>query len=371
MRAALGFALALCCACSKTGAGGDGGGAACGLSLSSWSQADALFQHDPAWIGSDAAYSIDLGGSRVLWLFGDTFIAKDGARTRQNAWFIRNSVGIQSGSYDPSSPSAVMTFTWKAQTNGAASSFIPENGTHWFWPLSGVRLSSRLVLFVLEEEPSTSGLGFQAVGTKIIFVTNPDADPATWMLSFGDLPTFAFPIAFGAAVVHDGVYVYAFGDEEPGDHSVYVARFDAASLDGGDASQPLFFTSGQWRPPTGSPPPDVIFPFSSSLDNPPTEFSVQKRTDGTWLAVHSIGFGSTHVAVRTAPAPEGPWTFPCDAFTPPESSRTDVLVYAAKAHPELAGLSSGGSPVITYATNSTNSAALASDMSLYFPRFVH
>jgi hypothetical protein len=93
---------------------------------------------------------------------------------------------------------------------------------------------------------------------------------------------------------------------------------------------------------------------------------VQKRADGTWLAVHSIGFGATKIATRAAPAPEGPWTSPCAAFTPPESGRANVIVYAAKAHPEL----SGGSLVITYATNSTDLATLASDMSVYFPRFV-
>jgi hypothetical protein len=44
----------------------------------------------------------------------------------------------------------------------------------------------------------------------------------------------------------------------------------------------------------------------------------------------------------------------------------NVLVYAAKGHPELTG-----APFIaTYATNSTDLSTLVSDMSLYFPRFV-
>ncbi len=321
-----------------------------------------LFRNDPSWIGADAAYSVDLGASRVLWLFGDTFIAKDATRSRNNAWFIRNSVAIQSG-YDPSTAHA--TFAWQTSASGS-SSFFPESGANWFWPLAGVRLPTRLVLFLLEEATSGSGsFGFQAVGTKVVFVTNPDADPSSWNVSDGNLPTFAFPIAFGAAIVLDGSYVYAFGDKEPGDHSVYVARFDAAALDSGDASQVSFWTQGAWAPPTSSAP-DVIFPSATSLDNPPTEFSVQKRPDGTWLAVHSVGFGATHIALRTAVAPQGPWSGPCDAFTPPESGTANVLVYAAKAHPELIG----ASVIATYATNSTDSNLQASDMNLYFPRFV-
>jgi hypothetical protein len=329
--------------------------------MASWPEADALFRNDPSWIGADAAYSVDLGSGRVLWLFGDSFIAKTSARSRSDAWFIRNSVAIENG-YDPST--ATIAFAWQT-TAGAATSFFPEAGSNWFWPLAGIRLPTRLVLFLLEESSTGGGaFGFQAVGTKVVFVTNPDADPLSWNVVDGNLPTFAFPIAFGAAVVADASFVYAFGDEEPGDHSVYLARFDAATLDAGDASQVQFLASGTWVSPP-STAPDVVFPSATSLDNPPTEFSVQKTASG-WLAVHSVGFGATDIAVRTAGDVAGPWTLPCHAFTPPESGQPNVLVYAAKGHPELLG----GSLVATYATNSTDSSTVATDMSLYFPRFV-
>ena len=342
-----------------SGGGVDGG--ACGLSMASWPEADALFRNDPVWIGADAAYSVDLGHGRVLWLFGDTFIAKTAARSRSDSWFIRNSVGIETG-YDPSA--ATMAFAW--QPTSGASSFFPESGANWFWPLAGIRLPTRLVLFLLEESQSGSGaFGFKAVGTKVVFVTNPDADPSSWNVHDGNLPTFSFPIAFGAAVAKDGSWVYAFGDQEPGDHSVYLARFDAAALDGGDASGVQFLVNGAWSAPSATVP-DVVFPSTTALDNPPTEFSVQKRADGTWLAVHSVGFGATNIAMRSSPAIAGPWSPPCSAFTPPESGQSNVIVYAGKGHPELAG----GSLVATYATNSTDLATVASDMNLYFPRFV-
>lgn len=339
----------------------------CSTAFSQWPEADAIFRNDAAWIGSDAAYSIDLapgGAPRILWLFGDTFIAKDASRSRSNAWFIRNSAGIQTGSSDPSSPSAKVAFAWKT-SGGAASSFVPESGGHWFWPLSGIRLPSRLVLFFLEEEATGSGsFGFQSVRTHVFFIDNPDADPASWSIVDGNLPAFSFPVAFGAAIVRDGDFVYAFGDEEPGDHSVYVARFSTSALDAGDATKPLFFSNGTWSAP-GAVAPTTIFPSSSSFDNPPTEFSVQKRANGSWLAIHTTGFGSTQIAARTAPAPEGPWSSPCPVFTPPEASDTGLSEYAAKGHAEL----TGGSLVATYATNS-NAARVASDMNVYFPRFV-
>jgi hypothetical protein len=337
-------------------------GGPCGIgTVQSWPGANFLFTNDPSWMGADAAYSVDLGAGRILWLFGDSFIAKTPAHMRSNSWFIRNSIAIQTGSADPSTAHA--TFAWRT-TNGQASSFFPESGAHWFWPLGGVRLASRLVLFLIEEQSISTGLGFQSVRTKVVFVTNPDAAPLDWVIVDGFLPTFSFPVALGAAVVRDGPYVYAFSDKEPGDHSVYLARFDVAALDAGDASNPLFYVGGTWIP-TPASAPDVIFPSSSALDNPPTEFSVQKRADGSWLAVHSVGFGATEIVVRSAPAPTGPWSRGCVVFTPPESGKPGLLVYAAKAHPELAG----GSLVITYATNGGLSQVV-NDMSLYFPRFV-
>src|SRR5581483_5941504 len=132
--------------------------------LQSWPEADRLFAGDEAWMGADAAYSVDLGGGRVLWLFGDSFVAKTPVRARADAWFLRNSVGIQSGGADPSS--AQMKFAWRDDA-GQASSFFPERDGHWFWPLGGVRLPSRLVLFLLEEERIATGLGFQSVGTRV------------------------------------------------------------------------------------------------------------------------------------------------------------------------------------------------------------
>jgi hypothetical protein len=51
-------------------------------------------------LGSDGAFSIDLGNGRTLWLFGDTLVVKKAGDTRKTAAFLHNTVAIQSG-YDP------------------------------------------------------------------------------------------------------------------------------------------------------------------------------------------------------------------------------------------------------------------------------
>ena len=96
------------------------------------------------------------------------------------------------------------------------------------------------------------------------------------------------------------------------------------------------------------------------------EFSVQRDPRGTgFLEVNSAGFGATSIVLRRAARPEGPWSEPQTLYWPPESAEPGLLVYAAKSHPELAG----GDLVVTYAANGPDER-LATDMNLYFPRFV-
>jgi len=80
------------------------------IELARWPEADALFRGDPLWLGGEGGYTIDLGAGRVLWLFGNSFIAGGNVRDRGQSTLVRNSVAIQSG-YDPSR--AKIRFDWK------------------------------------------------------------------------------------------------------------------------------------------------------------------------------------------------------------------------------------------------------------------
>lgn len=129
---------------------------------SAWPEADKLFHSDPRWLGSDAAFSIDLGQGRVLWLFGDTFVARRAGDTRIHSVFLRNTVGIETG-YDPSKAS--MKFYWREGSNGPMEIF-PSTKDGWLWPQSGVRLGNTLLLFCSRIEPdeARNSLGFKVAG---------------------------------------------------------------------------------------------------------------------------------------------------------------------------------------------------------------
>src|SRR5581483_499829 len=72
-----------------------------GLARTGWADAEKLFRHDPSWLGGDAAFSVDLGQGRVLWLFGDTFVSPNASGSRSGAPFARNTLAIEHGD-DPS-----------------------------------------------------------------------------------------------------------------------------------------------------------------------------------------------------------------------------------------------------------------------------
>lgn len=309
-----------------------------------WEEADALFHQDPRWLGADDAYSVDLGGGRVLWLFGDTFVATSDAHVRSESRLVRNSVAIQTGT-DPGA--ATIELFWRGTPEEPAS-FFPEDGDTWFWPGDGERVGDRLFLFLMSVRAASDGLGFDVSGSAAVVVDNPDDAPDTWQLTRIDLPPNEKHAVLGSAsvLVHDGALL-AFGSEETGSHHMDLARFPLPSEGLPDLGAP------EWLGP--------------GLEDGQTELTVHPDpARDLWIEVQSRGFGATEIALRTAPSVDGPWSAMRDFYHPPESDRSDTLVYAGKAHPEL----EGADLIVTYAANSTDFGTLLSDESLYYPRFV-
>lgn len=99
--------------------------------------ADGLFRQDTRWLGADAAYSVPLQDGRVLWLFGDTFVATSDAHVRTESEMVRNTVAIQRGD-DPRT--ATFEPAWRVEEDGSPASFFPEDGERWHWPGGAAQL---------------------------------------------------------------------------------------------------------------------------------------------------------------------------------------------------------------------------------------
>jgi hypothetical protein len=336
-------------------------GASC-FEAAAWRDADRLFRGDPHWVGADVASTVDLGDGRILWLFGDTWIDPSGTGTRRGARMVSSSVAIQTGT-DPST--AAIAFSWGRDGRGGPASFIPDPEGERLWFGTGVLVDDRLVLFMSRIITTNTGLGFESVGWTAFLVENPDAAPSAWQVRPLETPANPLGIDLGfAAVSRLGEYVYAFGSPNPiKSHPIYAARWPVDEVRRGDLQHPEWWAGDLtgWVPDSSGAPRWPLFEQGQS------ELSIHRDpVTGQFLAVHTQGFGAADVMVRSAPALTGPWTAPRMLYRPAEYYLPDIMIYAAKAHPEL----SGADLVVTYATNSFDFGRVAADSLLYYPRFV-
>lgn len=336
---------------------------ACAQAAEPWPAGDRLFHQDPRWLGADAAYSVDMGDGRVLWLFGDSFVSPHPAKTRVGSSMPRNTIAIETG-YDPSR--AMMHFYWR-EHDGNASSFFAEEHDDWLWPLDGICSDHRLLLFfnVIRADHSPGSLGFRGLHSIAFLVMNANEAPLAWRLRKMVLPNNRWNITLGVAVLREQKYLYIYGFDEPR-HDIYLARTSASQAMAGDLSGMEWWLAregqhGEWiRESDRSLQPTPVF------RNGATELSIHwDRNMQRYVEIQSVGFGASEIAARSAGHLQGPWSPLQVIYRPPESNDPHPFVYAAKAHPELRG----DGLLITYAANGSEQR-LATDMSIYFPRFV-
>ena len=322
-----------------------------------WPEADRLFRSDPLWLGGDAAFSVDLGRGRVLWLFGDSFVGPALRATRQQSTFVRNSIAVETG-YDPSQ--ATIKF-YEGRRNGGIGDFAPTGDQTWLWPLDGIRLGHRLLLFYMRiaPDPTKFSLGFRPVGWTGFLIDNPDAEPSRWALRNVEGPEMHGRMLIGMSLIRLSGYVYAFALERL-THDAYLLRWPVR-----DAAQSALSAPQWW---CGARSGWLTAPErrQAVIEDAGAEFSVQSAPRGAgFIEVNSAGFGATTIVWRHAAHLEGPWSEAQALYRPPESAAHDALVYGAKSHPELAG----ADLVLTYTANGP-ADRVVNDMSLYFPRFV-
>jgi hypothetical protein len=323
-------------------------------SASAWPEAERIFHSDPQWLGSDGAFSIDLGNGRVFWSFGDTLVARKLGDTRKNAAFVHNTVAIETG-YDPST--AAMKFYWR---KGSHMEIFPSEGPsknrRWMWPAHGIRLGDKLIVFcsVIATNPDKKSLGFQGAGSTAFLIENPDAEPTAWKMR--RVLTDESKVSLGSAVVRNGDFLYIFCESEAEPvHSIFLARWATASVAAGKFDEMEWWSGSDWAGKQSRRP--VMHGVASEL-------SVQAGGHGGFIEVNSQGFGATDIVMRTAPRLEGPWSELKKIYRPPESDWKDPFVYAGKAHPEL----KGADLVITYGVNGKDEE-VTKNPALYYPKF--
>lgn len=161
----------------------------------------------------------------------------------------------------------------------------------------------------------------------------------------------------------EGDHVVAIAARQSNPHAVMLARWRVDDFDRGrlDAMEWWDGAARGWIAQSSNAAAPVAILADESL-----EFTIHYDAGcGVWRQFGTRGFGAADIESRTAPSLTGPWSAPERLFHPPESDRTDTLVYQAKAHPWL----KGEGLVLTYLANARRIDGLV-DMRLYTPRFL-
>ncbi|MBE3143351.1 MAG: DUF4185 domain-containing protein [Planctomycetes bacterium] len=330
---------------------------------SAWREADQIFRRDPHWVGADVASSVDLGGHRTLWLFGDTWIDASGKGTRKGARMVSNSVAIQVG---PDPTTAAISFYWGRDANGKPDAMFPDRNGESLWFGNGVRVGDRLILFFARTIRNTGvGIGFEHVGWTAIMVTNPDSEPSSWQMHELETPINPLGILVGFAAVQklDG-YIVALGSQNPvKSHPIFAARWPIDEVRRGNLLHPEWWAGDRlgWIPDSSDAQRYPLFNDGQS------ELTIHfDDLSQRFISVQTAGFGAADILMRAAPSFTGPWSDLRMVYRPPEYYIPNIMIYAGKAHPEL----TGADLILTYATNTFKFEEQLTDSLIYYPRFV-
>lgn len=317
---------------------------------------NSLFKQDKNWRGADGAATIDLENGNILWLFSDTFIDIYGTGSRQGSRMINNSIAIQSGN----DIETAITRFYYGGTSLKPQSFFKIPGKNWLWTGHGAIADGKLIIFLFEEKRVEGGMGFEAVGWHVAVITNPFDNPSEWKIKYYKGPSTFGIIIGSSAVLKNGNYLYVYGVREPGNHDVFLHRFELSKVAAGNLSGIEWWTRKGWvKDPQGIPESAVLFAGQ-------TEFSVTlDKGLEKYIQVQTYGFGKAAIGYRTAPELWGPWSDPVLFFIPTLNDPQEFS-YTARAHPELLS----GGLLVTYNINNFDFGKLLMNEDIYFPKII-
>ena len=262
------------------------------------------------WKGGDGAFSVAVSPTVTLWLFGDSIVARPG---RPGYAFVRNSAVEERAD-------GTLVTTEATSEGRSTFGFDDPSDQRWFWPGAGFVVGSQLWLFASEMYKSGSGYwGF--------------AYRRSWLLRVAlrgrrltELQRTALPsdgVIWGAAVIHDGEWLYVFGvhDHKTSKHP-HVARVPAA-----DPLAPWTFWDGaHWTPSAAQ--------HARWRGSVASEYSVMPTATGVTLVSAGGAFDNGVYAFR-APGVLGPWAQLGSIYKARVSKGT--FAYNALLHPRSDG----------------------------------
>jgi len=311
------------------------------------------FHRNQGWSGADGAYSVPLQDGRTLWLFGDTFfgtVQPDGRRSPQTR-MARNSVALQEGC-------APQTLQFHPETF-----YLGRPGRHdlWYWPYHGIQVGPGRVQVFLGRFAQTQPqdpFGFRQVGLDLADLDvrrTPKVERTRPVAHFRSAPGSV--TSWGNALAQDGPWTLIYGvQDSAGSKRLLLARVPRGHL--ASPGTWRFFDGSGWA----TDPERAAF-LAEDVSN---ELSVHRSAGGQWWLLSGPADLSSRILLRTAPAPQGPWSPATTLLVAPEAG-PGIFAYNAKAHP---GLSDERGLLISYNLNALDPERVLLEADIYRPRFL-
>lgn len=328
---------------------------------------------NPDILGRDGAFSAVFQGYSV-WLYGDTFLANpnaDGRGLISDSWSYTTDLNAQDGitgfeeRLDSSgAPTMILVetpaeFAFNQAHNGNPCQIQPCGARWALWPATVVTntANNQALVFYNLVYAVPGAFNFQGIGNSVAIWQDFNGQPQRPAFNppiVPDHPDLMFnqnqPNFGSAAFIQDGVlYVYGCGiPSDSNDKGCRLAKVDPANVV--DLSAWSYYTgNGNWSP---------------QINNAVSVFDDANIVSVSWndylqqyVAVYSQVL-SQNVVMRTAPAPEGPWSREVTAFVAMQPSSGNV--YDAHAHSEYDA--NGGQTI--YVTYSRATGAFTSEVRL-------
>jgi hypothetical protein len=317
---------------------------------------------NPKILGRDGGYSGVFAGY-AIWLYGDTFLAHPNAQGQtliSDSWSFTSDFNAQDGitgfqerEDSVGAPTMLLELTAAEQAFNAAHAGNPCQqqpcGARWaLWPGAMVAdpARNRALVFYQLVSAQPGNFNFQTIGYSVAVWQNfadlpqrPTINPAA---AHPDLLFSQSQPSFGSAALVKGDTLYAYG--------CYNSNFSVPCVLGrvnlADVTNLSVWTfyagNGNWS----SQPSDARWVFSANhILNVSWNDYLQR-----YVAVYNQPL-SGNVMIRTAPAPEGPWSAEVMAFEALQPAPGQSPVDDAQAHPEYNA--NGGQTIFVTYTHGT------------------
>lgn len=292
------------------------------------------------WYHADFGQSVKLPNGKIMWVFGDTFIATAGA-TKSNLLVNNTALITEKG---------CITAITGPMVNGKETAWIKPTGTNdlpnlqdYYWPSTPFMDGSTLRMFLLHMYNDNNG--FHVIGTDLASFSLLTGQPrlSSVVKTVGSASYDATPW-WGAAAISNGGYNYIFGALDKREYLVFGKYYYLARVPVGQTAN-----QGMWRYWNGSAwvtDPAAAQPVIKGEVGLGTNVSLYKKSNGEFVIIYKKGdvFGKDLYALKSRSL-TGPWTdatpsllAPIPQPSPSISERDDT--YLGLGHPWIP-LSSG------------------------------